>query len=192
MIGQGLADSGPERFVGVDGPEAILAGSCSSATLAQLERHVSGGHPAMALDIAAILDGRLEPENAAGFVQRNSGRAPLVHSTAAARSVGDAQARFGREIVAAHLDAFFGETARLLVEGGLRRLVVAGGETSGAIVTALGLRSMQIGPEIDVGVPALRAGHGAQLALALKSGNFGSVDFFAKALAALEGEHERD
>ncbi|KAA2229414.1 nucleotide-binding domain containing protein, partial [Salinarimonas soli] len=76
------------------------------------------------------------------------------------------------------------DTARLLVEGGVTRLVVAGGETSGAVVSALGLDAVAGGPEIDPGVPAL-ASPDRPLALALKSGNFGAPDFFAKALAVM-------
>jgi uncharacterized protein YgbK (DUF1537 family) len=79
----------------------------------------------------------------------------------------------------------FADTARVLVERGVRRLVVAGGETSGGVVSALGLHALAIGPEIDPGVPALSTIAGAPLGLALKSGNFGAPDFFTKALKAL-------
>jgi uncharacterized protein YgbK (DUF1537 family) len=99
--------------------------------------------------------------------------------------VAAAQARHGRAAAAAALEGFFAETARLLVEGGATRLVVAGGETSGAVVEALGIAALAIGPEIAPGVPALAAG---PLRLALKSGNFGGPGFFAEALRALGGE----
>lgn len=89
--------------------------------------------------------------------------------------------------MAAALDALFAETARVLVAGGVRRLVVAGGETSGAVVSALGLGALAVGPEIDPGVPVLVSEGPDPLALALKSGNFGAPDFFAKALRRLEG-----
>ena len=83
------------------------------------------------------------------------------------------------------LEAFFAETARQVVAGGATRLITAGGETSGAVVEGLALGTLDIGPEIDPGVPALRAG--PSLAVALKSGNFGAPDFFAKAARVLEG-----
>ena len=86
------------------------------------------------------------------------------------------------------MDTLFADTARILVAGGVRRLIVAGGETSGAIVGALGIAALAIGQEIDPGVPALIAAGPQPLALALKSGNFGAPDFFAKALRQLAGE----
>ena len=85
-----------------------------------------------------------------------------------------------------HPQGFFEKTARALIESGVRRLVVAGGETSGAAVSGLALDAVTIGPEIDPGVPALRTLGHDKVALALKSGNFGSEDFFAKALDRLE------
>jgi uncharacterized protein YgbK (DUF1537 family) len=76
--------------------------------------------------------------------------------------------------------------ARALVEAGVRRLVVAGGETSGAVVKALGVEGLAIGPQIDPGVPAtVTIGRGPTLALALKSGNFGRRDFFLRALEVM-------
>ncbi|MNV18959.1 hypothetical protein D3C71_1098000 [compost metagenome] len=95
------------------------------------------------------------------------------------------QKRYGREKVAATLDGLFAEAARSLVESGVNRLVVAGGETSGAVAQALDLEALSIGPEIDPGVPILIGGKG-RIALALKSGNFGAPDFFAKALENLK------
>jgi uncharacterized protein YgbK (DUF1537 family) len=102
--------------------------------------------------------------------------------------VRDVQDKFGREQVAHKLDALFADTASELVESGVSRLVVAGGETSGAVVSALKLKALSIGPEIDPGVPALGSTEGRPLALALKSGNFGAKDFFDKALRILAGQ----
>jgi uncharacterized protein YgbK (DUF1537 family) len=100
--------------------------------------------------------------------------------------VAEIQEKFGRERVASVLDALFADTAHEAVRLGVRRLVVAGGETSGAVVSALKLGALSVGPEIDPGVPVLFAEGGTPLALALKSGNFGAADFFAKALRRLE------
>ena len=113
---------------------------------------------------------------------KNDGTNPLVYSTADPGTVSNAQAAFGREKVAATIERFFGELAQALVDSGVRRLVVGGGETSGAVVKALSVRSLRIGAEIDPGVPALVAERNGPLGLALKSGNFGAIDFFAKAL----------
>ena len=112
------------------------------------------------------------------------GAAPLAYSSADPAEVAAAQARHGRETAAAAVEALFAGVARLLVEGGVTRLITAGGETSGAVVEGLGLSVLEIGPEIAPGVPALKAG---ALALALKSGNFGDVDFFTKAARVLAG-----
>ena len=96
------------------------------------------------------------------------------------------QKRFGREVSADALEGFFAEVARQLVNGGITKILTAGGETSGAVVEGLQLKSLEIGPEIDPGVPALRAGEA--LVLALKSGNFGTPDYFEKAARVL-GAH---
>jgi uncharacterized protein YgbK (DUF1537 family) len=124
-------------------------------------------------------------ETLTAFIRANTGKAPLIYSSQSPEAVAALQAKYGREAVAHALDALFANTAKALVAGGIRRLVVAGGETSGAVVSALGLDALAIGPEIDPGVPALSATSGAPLALALKSGNFGATDFFAKALRML-------
>jgi len=96
------------------------------------------------------------------------------------------QEKYGRELAAEAFESFFGALASALVNDLASRLIVAGGETSGAVVEALALPSLVIGPEIDPGVPALRGGE--NLTLALKSGNFGAEDFFVKAAACLAGK----
>ncbi len=108
----------------------------------------------------------------------------LVYSTAAPEAVAAAQSRSGQ--VGALLETLLADVARALVERGARRLVVAGGETSGACVQALGVRALRIGAQIDPGVPWCHATSALApdgLHLALKSGNFGAVDFFTRAFA---------
>ncbi|CAA9366082.1 MAG: Uncharacterized protein YgbK, partial [uncultured Microvirga sp.] len=184
FVRQGLAQGAGSAFVGNDGPEAVLAGSCSGATLAQIEVH-RRDHPVLQIEVEAVIEGAATPEALAAFVHDHEGEGPLVFSSAATDKVRALQEAYGREVIAAKLDALFAETARRLVYDGVSRLVVAGGETSGAVVTALNLEAVAIGPEIDPGVPALAATDGRTLALALKSGNFGGPDFFAKALRML-------
>jgi uncharacterized protein YgbK (DUF1537 family) len=111
---------------------------------------------------------------------------PLVYSSAEPTIVKAAQDRHGRAEIAGRIERLFGETARLVAEAGVTRIVSAGGETSGAVVEALEVGAMEIGPEIDPGVPALRV-IGRDLALALKSGNFGAPDFFERAPNVLAG-----
>ncbi|MDI6024755.1 four-carbon acid sugar kinase family protein [Corticibacterium sp. UT-5YL-CI-8] len=163
------------------GRGAVLCGSCSSMSQKQVADY-SRDNPHYALDTGALMAGTLTVSEVAGWVLRNNGANPLVYSTADPGTVSNAQAAFGREKVAATIERFFGEVAQALVDGGVRRLVVGGGETSGAVVEALAVRSLRIGAEIDPGVPALVAERNGPLGLALKSGNFGAVDFFAKAL----------
>ena len=186
FIRQGLATGKGSAFQGSDGPEAILAGSCSKATLAQIEAHRQG-HPVLQVEVEAVMEGAVTPEALAAFVHDHEGQAPLVYSSAPPEKVRALQEVHGREAIAAALDALFAETAARLVYDGVTRLVVAGGETSGAVVSALSLDALAIGPEIDPGVPALAAADGRPLALALKSGNFGAPDFFEKALRTLAG-----
>ncbi|TIO10085.1 MAG: four-carbon acid sugar kinase family protein [Mesorhizobium sp.] len=172
--------------VSVDGPEAILAGSCSGATRGQVDHHRER-HPTLAIDVDAVMRGETTAEDLVSFVRGNEGKAPLIYSSASPDEVARLQGIHGREHVAQTLDALFADTARKLVSGGVRRLVVAGGETSGAVVSALDLGALAIGAEIDPGVPVLVAEGKGPIALALKSGNFGSRDFFDKALERLAG-----
>ncbi len=186
FIRQGLAEGQAPSFAGVAGPAAILAGSCSRATRAQVERHASTA-PSFALDVPAVLRGEIQPETLVAFVGAHSAAAPLIYSSAAPETVAALQAAHGREQVALALDTLFASTARALLERGVKRLVVAGGETSGAVVSALDLDDLELGPEIDPGVPVLVARGPEPVALALKSGNFGGPDFFAKAVDVLGG-----
>jgi uncharacterized protein YgbK (DUF1537 family) len=186
FIAAGLASGAPQEFAGVDGPEAILAGSCSAATREQIAVH-GRSHPLLEIDAAAALKGDIDARRLAKFVAENRGNAPLLYSSAGPERVAALQERYGKERIAAALDALFAATSRALVADGVRRLVVAGGETSGAVLLALDLGALSIGPEIDPGVPVLLADGPEPLALALKSGNFGAPDFFAKALDRLAG-----
>jgi len=108
---------------------------------------------------------------------------PVAFSSADPEVIKAVQNEFGLEKSAQAIENFFAQTARLLVASGVTRLITAGGETSGAVVEGLSINTLEIGPEIDPGVPALRAA--PDLTLALKSGNFGAPDFFTKAAAVL-------
>lgn len=187
FIRRGDAAGNAGEPIGVDGPEAILAGSCSGATRGQIDRH-KAGHPTLPIDVDKVMRGETTPDEIVDFMARNRGRAPLAYSSGTPEDVRAMQDRYGREEVAAKLDAFFADTARKLVASGVKRFVVAGGETSGAVVSALDLGALAIGQEIDPGVPVLLSKSGEPIALALKSGNFGSADFFVKALGRLTGK----
>ena len=186
FIAAGLAKGALPRVAGVTGSEAVLAGSCSGATRGQIEHH-KRNHPVLAIDVDKVMRGASGADDIVSFVLANAGKAPLAYSSATPEDVKALQDRYGRDKVAHALDGLFADAARGLVAKGIRRLVVAGGETSGAVVSALDLGALTVGPEIDPGVPVLVAEGKDPMALALKSGNFGAPDFFAKALARLAG-----
>jgi uncharacterized protein YgbK (DUF1537 family) len=180
----------PERpFSGVDGPGCVLAGSCSAATLGQVAAYAAA-HPDLAVDVTRAVEDRGYADAIVAFVQERLDDEPLVHSSAGPEAVDAAQRQFGREQVAQAVEDLFGAVAVRLVRSGLRRLVVAGGETSGSVMAALGVTRLAVGPEIDPGVPALIAEQPVRIALALKSGNFGARDFFGKALAVLGSKYD--
>ena len=171
---------------GQAGTCAILCGSCSAATRRQIEVHKQT-QPSLVLDVTSIIDGQFRVSDAQAWVeacwQDNADSLPLIYSSADPEEVQKTQQMFGTDVAAAALEGFFGALAATLVDTGIGRLIAAGGETSGAVVEHLDIDQLEIGPEIDPGVPALRAS--PSLTLALKSGNFGAEDFFAKAARQL-------
>jgi len=179
--------TGEGAWRGDPGPAAILSGSCSTATRAQVARYRRDGAPALEIAPDDLVSGSRDADGAARWALERVEASPLVFTSADPGAVRAAQERHGRERVAAVVEAFFAELARRLTDAGLRRLVTAGGETSGAVVEGLSLPALEIGPEIAPGVPAVKASD-RELRLALKSGNFGGETFFADALAVLAGE----
>jgi len=168
---------------------AVVSGSCSVATNTQVQHFRERGLPAHRIDPTALAagDGAVEQALAWCDAQRADGPV-LVYATAEPAAVQRVQAELGAARAGALVERALARIALGLVERGVRRLVVAGGETSGAVVQALGVTQLAIGAQIDPGVPwtAARspAAGGEWLHLALKSGNFGSTDFFTKAFAA--------
>ena len=184
--GSGIAIGIPANFgckpvqpdwIGQAGKPVIVSGSCSNATRAQVAYHAAR-HPARAIRPADIIEGRVQAEDMAKWLLAQEGLL-LLYTSAEPTDVAETQAAFGRERTSRCLEQFFAETVSLAVRGGAGRVIIAGGETSGAVVEGLDLSALNIGPEIDPGVPAMRAR--SDLVIALKSGNFGSVDFFEKA-----------
>jgi len=172
------------RWTGVEGPGLALSGSCSQASRAQVARHRSD-HPGFAVAPQDVLEGRLTVAHVLDWITPRLDVEPIVYSTADPETVATIQSRYGATRVAVALDDFFGSLADAAVSAGVRRIVVGGGETSGAVVGALSLRSLRIGPEIAPGVPALASDGEPGLRLALKSGNFGGESFFADAMSVL-------
>lgn len=184
----GLLKAGdPGALPSVQGHAAVLAGSCSRATLAQLG--VARNHvPVLDLDALGTPDAAALAHQALDWVEGKLGDTPVVIAASAPPDkVAALQEKLGRDAAGALVEDALARIADGLVARGVRRLVVAGGETSGAAVARLGVRSLRIGAEIDPGVPWTYAeGSGAPLLLALKSGNFGATDFFLKSFAMLE------
>lgn len=181
-----LRDLDAANLPAVAGGEVVLAGSASAATNAQVDAWLEAERPALRIDPLALAAGESVVAQALAFVQAQQDTV-LIYATSTPEQVKAVQRQLGVERAGALVENALGEIARGLRDNGVRRFVVAGGETSGAVVKALGVRLLQIGAQIDPGVPATVSSGGEPLALALKSGNFGGRDFFSKALRQLAG-----
>jgi uncharacterized protein YgbK (DUF1537 family) len=171
----------------VGGPAACLAGSCSQATLQQVAK-AEAVMPVLHLDPEQIVAGRDEARRALAWAKDRLKEGPvLIASSSTPDQVVALQARHGRDAAGHAIEQAMADIAEGLVQWGVRRLVVAGGETSGAVVDRLGIPGFLVGAEIAAGVPVLRAvgakgAKNGEMLLALKSGNFGGPEFFADAL----------
>ncbi|CTQ52847.1 hypothetical protein LP7551_01367 [Roseibium album] len=190
--GSGIALGLPENFgytsarsawAGVAGNAVVLSGSCSTATRGQVNTYKSLA-PSREITADDIMAKKLSLQEIVEWVLQQD-TPPLLYSSADPAIVAEAQQRFGREASAEAIESLFANLAAALSHAGVQRIVVAGGETSGAVVSGLQANSLEIGPKIAAGVPALKVS-GRPLALALKSGNFGGPNFFTEALSVLE------
>jgi 3-dehydrotetronate 4-kinase len=183
LIGDG---GGADILPRIGGKAAVLSGSCSPATLAQLA-HMRERAPVFSIDPLAAAGGSNVADEALRWAADKLGDAPILFAaTAPPETVAEVQQKLGRERAGALIEGIMAEIAKGLVARGVRRLVVAGGETAGAVVQALGVTGLRIGRQIDPGVPWTVSLGEPSLALALKSGNFGAPDFFLRAFTALE------
>lgn len=169
----------------IDGPVAILAGSCAAATrrqVAALATEVS----IISIDPLQLADGTVDADalfEAAGAGLRAG--AVAFASSASPEEIEAVQGQLGRDRAAGIVEDAFGALATRLLANGVRKLIVAGGETSGAVLRALRHQQLWIGPEIEPGVPWCVSLAEPQVLICLKSGNFGSQRFFSRAIAAL-------
>ena len=196
-VGLGLADNfvaaGLMQKSDADAPmhpnkghRAILSGSCSAATRGQIAAAKAAGLPNRQIDALALAAGTEKAADFIAFARENAGDQPvLVYSSADPEVVAGVQAELGREKAGAIVEEAMGEIARGLVADGVTQLIVAGGETSGAVTAALDVTAIEIGPEIDPGVPWTKSLDDRGLVLALKSGNFGAERFFIDAFSRL-------
>jgi uncharacterized protein YgbK (DUF1537 family) len=169
----------------VGGPAACLAGSCSQATLQQIG-NAGQAMPVLHLDTEKAVTGKAEAQRALAWAHKmlGHGGSILIASSSTPDQVAALQARHGRDAAGHAIEQAMADIAEGLVLSGVRRLVVAGGETSGAVVDRLGIPGFLVGAEIAAGVPVLRAvgAKSGEMLLALKSGNFGGPQFFSDAL----------
>ena len=174
-----------DRLPKIEGHAAVLSGSCSRATRQQIER-MSERHPSLKIDPMALAEGPSSIKYALEWAKSRLPKGPvLIYTSADPEEVQLVQKTLGVQVAGALVEDAMADIAIGLIDAGVRRLVVAGGETSGAVVEALGIKGLQIGPEIDPGVPWTSDIRKASLLLALKSGNFGAPDFFTKAFEKL-------
>ena len=187
LLGAGTADALPP----VAGAAAVLSGSCSEATRAQVA-YMGERTPLFRIDPIAAGAGRDIAEEALAWATPHLGERPvLISATAPPDEVSAIQEALGRERAGALVEGILAGIARGLVERGVGRLIVAGGETAGAVVQALGITGLRIGRQIDPGVPWTMSLGEPALALALKSGNFGAPDFFLRAFSVLNQRETR-
>jgi len=171
-------------FVGRSGRGVVLSGSCSIATRGQVKRYKTLA-PAREIEAETLMKGGYDLAALVDWVLLQD-QPPLIYSSADPAVVADAQETFGGTIIAEKIENLFADLAANLANRGVERIVVAGGETSGAVVTGLSADVLKIGPRIAAGVPAISVS-GRSLNIALKSGNFGDVYFFEQALDVLRG-----
>jgi uncharacterized protein YgbK (DUF1537 family) len=180
----------------LQGMQAVIAGSCSTATQKQVAHFKAQGLPTLALDPirlvqddaahAAVVSEALAWAKSHLTQGAETISPVLIYSTASPESVKATQAQYGAQVVGDRVEHALASIAQGLHQLGVGQLVVAGGETSGACVQALGITQLQIGQQIDPGVPWCYAHTNARgLHITLKSGNFGSEDFFTKAFRQL-------
>ena len=180
-----LAAPLPPVLPAMRGRSVVFAGSCSRATRQQIAA-VRERWPTIKLDIDRIAAGEDVAREVVRWAGEQDPAVPvLIYASSDPDEVGAIQQRYGAEQSGALIEQCLAAIARELVADGFDRIVVAGGETSGAVVSALQIRALRIGPEIDPGVPWTQSLGEPALALALKSGNFGAEDFFVKAFEVL-------
>ena len=176
-----LAGGAADTLPAVGGACLMLSGSCSAATNAQVAARLAEGRPVLQLDPLELATGTQTASAAWEWAKARLDETPLIAATAPPESVKAAQAKLGVEKAAALVEATLSEIAVTAHAAGVHRFIVAGGETSGAVTSALGVKRLAVGPQIAPGVPWCASLDDAPIALALKSGNFGGEQFFADA-----------
>ena len=167
------------------GKEIVLSGSCSEMTLAQVDEF-SKRYSTLKLNPIELAENNSALANSVDWVIQAKGEEPiLVYASAPPDAVKQAQKKLGRDLASSTVENALAKIALAAVQNGFRRIVVAGGETAGAVVSNLGIKGIMIGEQIDPGVPTTVSIGDPSIGLVLKSGNFGSADFFEKAFKVM-------
>lgn len=178
----------PQPLPAVSGPGAIVAGSCSRRNLEQLASFEQSGRPVLRIDLKGAANGVDIVETALAWATDRIGDNPFAIATSASpQAVGELQARLGREEASRLADDALARIATGLVARGIRRLLVSGGETSGAVVDALKIRELSVSPYARGKIPLGVAEGPTRLGLCLKSGALGSDEVFNEHLADMAG-----
>ncbi len=190
-LGEGIAKQickNPENIKGVQsrgvprvGASVVLSGSCSEMTQKQVENYKKVG-PSFHLDVVECVENShyIDEVLLWYLVHKQDSFTPMIYSTAGASDLGIWQEKYGQKKLSNAIETFFYRLAERLGNEAVKNFIVAGGETSGSIVQALNIKGFYIGPKISPGVPWVRSLE-KDISLALKSGNFGDIDFFEKA-----------
>ncbi len=176
----GAADNGGLAS-GTQGKGLVLAGSCSKATLGQIADYQEKGGVSYRIDPVKLVNGDLTTQDVWAFIAKNADKEVLIYSSDTPENVTQMQ-KLGVEKVSECLEGTTAQLAQMAVDAGYSRIIVAGGETSSAVVKKLGFHSFQLGESVAPGVPILAPLSSPDLRVVLKSGNFGQVDFFQRAL----------
>lgn len=175
-------DSNDDLESKVLGKGIIFAGSCSKATLAQINKFISSGGIAIKMDPRKLLENENEVQKIWDFILKNDQNEVLIYSSEEPDKIQECHRLFGKEKVSEKIEGTMSEIAKKAKENGYKRIIVAGGETSGAITKKLGFNSYYIGEDVAPGVPIMIPIEDKSIRLILKSGNFGQEDFFIRAI----------
>ena len=165
----------------------ILSGSCSNATLEQIDIYKEN-NPSFYISPDEAMNNSNLIEEVFLWIKKNESLSPLIYSSSNHKNVVEKQKQYGIKILANKIELFFEKLTNKLVKDDFGKFISAGGETSGSIIKGLGVEELKIGKEISPGVPALwspSSEGGKPISITLKSGNFGQKDFFSRALTAL-------
>lgn len=187
FISQKKSEGASPPLLHLSGPEVILVGSCSSASRLQIQEY-SKNNPILEVDVEDILSQKITEIEVMMFIESNLNHSPLICTKNEPDYVNRMQIKHGKKVVAEAIESFMSKIAKAVIDRGIRKIIVGGGETSGAIATAINPGEMIIGQEVNAGVPILISRQEPMLAFVLKSGNYGSIDFFSKASKLLNNK----